>query len=185
MSWIKTINENDASGVLYKIYSQLIEDRGKVSNILKVQSLNPKAMKAHLDLYMSLMFGKCGLSREEREMIAVAVSKANNCPYCIKHHSAALNFYWKDEEKTLKFAEDYKSLKCSERKTAMLEYAVKLTLKPYEVKEEDVTGLRKSGLTDEDILNINMIVSYFNFANRIVLGLGVEYTKEESAGYKY
>ncbi len=101
MSWIEEIETDDADGELAKIYAELIEKRGKVANILKVHSLNPAAMSNHLDLYMTIMFGKSGLSRAEREAIAVVVSASNDCAYCVNHHVEALRRYIKDEE-TLK-----------------------------------------------------------------------------------
>jgi len=80
MSWIDEIEITEADVRLAEIYAGLIDKRGKVSNILKVQSLNPEAMSNHLELYMTLMFGKSGLSRAEREAIAVVVSATNECP---------------------------------------------------------------------------------------------------------
>ncbi|MDQ3522084.1 MAG: carboxymuconolactone decarboxylase family protein, partial [Gemmatimonadota bacterium] len=62
-------------------------------------SLHPAAMQAHMDLYMAVMFQRSGISREERELIAVVVSAANRCAYCVSHHAAALNAYWKDQER--------------------------------------------------------------------------------------
>ncbi len=91
MSWIEEIEIDAAEGKLAEIYAELIEKRGKVSNILKVHSLNPDAMSNHLDLYMTLMFGKSGLSRCEREAIAVVVSASNDCAYCVGHHAEALS----------------------------------------------------------------------------------------------
>ena len=87
MSWIEEIEVDAADGKLADIYAKLIKQRGKVANILKVHSLNPTAMGNHLDLYMTLMFGKSGLSRREREAIAVVVSASNNCAYCVRHHA--------------------------------------------------------------------------------------------------
>jgi alkylhydroperoxidase family enzyme len=66
-----------------------------------------------------------------------------------------------------------------------VEYAVKLTKTPHKVGEEDVEELRRAGLTDQEILNTALAASYFNFVNRMVLGLGVELTEEELRGYKY
>ena len=73
MAWIDEVGVDDAEGKLDEIYAELIEKRGKVSNILKVHSLNPEAMANHLDLYMTVMFGKSGLTRVEREAVAVVV----------------------------------------------------------------------------------------------------------------
>ncbi len=184
MSWITTIDMSEASGELKEIYEGLKEKRGKVSNIMKVQSLNPSVMKEHMNLYVTLMFQKSGLSREEREMIAVVVSKTNECKYCINHHAKALNHYWKDSEKIRKLTQKPDSLELPEKTHRMLEYAVKLTNNPKGINEADIAVLRESGFSDEDILNINLVVSYFNFVNRIALGLGVKFTPEEMRGYK-
>lgn len=184
MSWISVVDESDASGELKEFYDGIKGARGKLSNIMKVQSLNPSAMKNHLDLYMTIMFGRSGLKREERELIATVVSIENKCEYCTSHHAEALKNYWKDEEKVKTLVEDPTSLDLPERKRRMVDYAVKLTKSPGSVGQEDINILRKAGFSDEDILNINLTTSYFNFVNRIALGLGVEFTGEEMRGYK-
>ena len=97
MSWIDEIEISEADGPLADIYKDLVEKRGKVSNVLKVHSLNPEAMSGHLGLYMTLMFGRSGLSRAEREAIGVVVSAENDCAYCVNHHVEALKNYIKDE----------------------------------------------------------------------------------------
>lgn len=184
MSWITTTDETEATGLLKEVYEGVKEQRGKVSNVMKAQSLNPHALEAHLDLYMTLMFGKSGLTRQERELIAVAVSAANGCEYCENHHAEALNQYWNDDEKVRKFRQQPQSLELPQRMLRMVEYAVKLTKNPKEIDRADIDALRESGFSDEDILNIDLITSYFNFVNRIALGLGVEFTPEEMQGYK-
>ncbi|KYK34655.1 MAG: hypothetical protein AYK22_05040 [Thermoplasmatales archaeon SG8-52-3] len=184
MSWIKIIKPTEATGELMQIYKEIEEKRGKISNIMKIQSLNPNIMKNHIDLYINLMFGPSGLSREEREFIAVCVSIINNCEYCIKHHAESLNNYWKDGNKIEKFIEDFNSIEISLRLQNILDYVFKLTGNPSYLKENDIDNLRKSGFSDKDILDINLITSYFNFINRIALGLGVEFSSEEIKGYK-
>jgi uncharacterized protein YciW len=81
--------------------------------------------------------------------------------------------------------EDFRKIDFEEKSLCVLNYAEKLTLELHKITENDVSKLRETGWKDEDILLINMIVSYFNFVNRIALGLGVEFSKEEIAGYKY
>lgn len=185
MAWISVIDEKEAKGELKDIYEQLIKKRGKVANIMKIHSLNPPTMKAHMDLYLSIMFENSTLSREECELIAVVVSSENNCQYCMNHHSEALNFYWEDNDRIEKLKRDFRSVVSSRRELNMLEYAVKLTRKPDGVGLSDIEKLRKNDFSDRDILSINLIVSYFNFVNRIALGLGVEFTPEELTGYKF
>jgi uncharacterized peroxidase-related enzyme len=81
MSWIKVIQEGEAVGELNKLYEQMAEPWGGVDNILKIQSLNPASLRTHFEFYKTLMRGPSGLSRTQREMIAVVVSAANHCQY--------------------------------------------------------------------------------------------------------
>lgn len=183
MSWIKEIEVTEADGKLADSYAALIKQRGKVSNILKVHSLNPDAMDKHLDLYMSIMFGKSGLSRLEREAIAVVVSANNDCEYCVNHHAEALRRYLKDEE-TISLLMSADGLETLEpRLSNIVRHAEKLTTAPAAMTEIDLGELRAVGLSDDDILNITLIVGYFNFVNRIALGLGVYFDADELSGY--
>jgi uncharacterized peroxidase-related enzyme len=184
MSWIQVVDVTGATGKLKKIYEEIETKRGKISNIIKTQSLNPNIMKAHMNLYLTIMFGSSGLSRMEREFIAVSVSVINNCDYCIKHHTEALNHYWKDLDKIKKFIDEFDSIELSKKEKCVLDYVIKLTKNPSNVKINDVDSLRNSGFSDRDILDINLITCYFNFVNRIALGLGVETSDDEIKGYK-
>jgi len=184
MSWIEEIEVNEAEGALADTYAQLIERRGKVANILKVHSLNPAALGNHLDLYMTLMFGKSGLSRMEREAIAVVVSASNECEYCINHHTESLRHYLDDEEalNMLATADGLETLE--PRLSNIVRYSEKLTTAPGAMTESDLGELRAEGLSDRDILDLTLIVGYFNFVNRIAMGLGVAYSAEELSGYR-
>ncbi len=184
MSWINVVDVTEATGELIQIYKELEKKRGKISNIMKIHSLNPDVMKNHMDLYINLMFGLSGLSREEREFIAVTVSVINNCEYCVRHHTEALNHYWKDRDRINKFIDDFNSIELSSRLQCILDYVFKLTKNPSYVKKIDIDGLRNSGFSDKDILDINLITSYFSFVNRIALGLGIEFSSDEVKGYK-
>lgn len=183
IAWIKVIDETEAMGKLRKIYQELKKERGKIANIMRVQSLNPPALEAHMSLYLRLMFGESGLTHEERELIATLVSAANKCKYCVNHHGEALNHYYKDSEKLQRLIQDYRSLQLPKRMLKMLDYVVKLTKAPDKITQADIESLHQCGFTDESILDMNLIVSYFNFVNRIALGLGVEFTPEEVRGY--
>lgn len=183
MAWIDEIEISEAEGRLGEIYRELVEKRGKVSNILKVHSLNPEAMSGHLDLYMTLMFGKSGLSRAEREAIGVVVSAENDCAYCVNHHAAALRHFIKDEE-TLNMLMTADGLETLEpRLSNIVRHAERLTVAPAAMTESDLEELRAVGLDDKDILDLTLIVGYFNFVNRIAVGLGVSYSDDELSGY--
>ena len=184
MSWIDEVDVDDAEGKLEAIYAELLKKRGKVSNILKVHSLNPEAMANHLDLYMTVMFGASGLSRAEREAVAVVVSATNECAYCVNHHAEALRRYIKDEE-TLELLMSADGLETLEpRLSNIVRHAEKLTSAPSAMTESDLGELRAVGLTDKDILDLTLVVGYFNFVNRIALGLGVSFSTDELGGYK-
>ncbi|MDH7603700.1 MAG: peroxidase-related enzyme [Melioribacter sp.] len=185
MPFIKVIDEGNAEGKLKDVYEEIIKSRGKLSNIMKIHSLNLDAMIKHMELYKTIMFGKSNLSREVKEMIAVVVSVANKCDYCINHHAEALNFYWKNKEKLNQFIIDFRSVEFEPKVKLLLEYAYELTITPKNISLATISSLRSSGWNDEDILLANLIISYFNFVNRIALGLGVEFSEDEIKGYKY
>lgn len=185
MAYIDYIEYENAEGELKEIYDGLIGSRGKLANIHKIQSLHPKSITAHMKLYMELMFAKSPLKRYQREMIAVVVSRNNNCNYCVRHHAEALNFFWKSEEKTNQFSQDYKSIELSPVDSQLCLMAEKLTVDPaYEGKEDLMNDLRSKGLDDRAILDATMIIAYFNFVNRIVLNTGIN-LEEQHGGYKY
>jgi len=103
----------------------------------------------------------------------------------VRHHAEALHAYWKDRARVDQLIDDYHALDVPERMQAMLDYGIKLTQAPASVAEEDVQMLRDAGFSDRDVLDINLITSYFNFVNRIAEGLGVAFTEEEATGYDY
>ena len=184
MAWIDVISEESANGELAEIYARLAEQRGKVANILKVHSLNPVSMMRHADLYTHLLFGKSGLTRWEREAIAVVVSAVNACAYCVNHHAEALGRYEKNLEQTRKRLESFDFSAFEPRRAALLDYARKLTQSPSTIDESVIINLRENGITDNDILDANLVAAYFNFVNRIALGLGVKFNDDELQGYK-
>lgn len=185
MPYIDHIDYDNSTGELREIYDELIGSRGKLANIHMIQSLHPKSISAHMKLYMELMFGKSPLRRYQRELLGVVVSKTNNCDYCIKHHAEALNFFWKDKDKTHKFSQDYRSVQLERKDLLLAEMAEKLTREPaYAGKEELLNQLRAERLDDRAILDATLIIAYFNFVNRIVLNTGLN-LESNHGGYKY
>lgn len=185
MSWITVIDENEAEGELKHVYEEIIGARGKMSNIMRAQSLNPASMRAHIELYVTLMFRRSSLRRPDCELLAAIVSSVNGCQYCIKHHAEALHFYWKNRDRVDRLIRDYRTAELNEEQLAMAGYAIKLTSAPTIVSETDIQDLRGAGFSDRQILDINLIVSYFNFVNRIADGLGVEVGEEDVSGFNY
>ncbi len=174
MAWIKIIDEQNAEGSLKEQYDQLIEPWGGVDNILKIHSLNPESLAAHVKLYKTLMYGKSPLRRTDREMIAVVVSAINQCHYWIVHHGEGLLKLTKDESLVNQLKSDYTLANISTKQMAMLNYAAKLTERPADIFNRDIEELREVGFKDRAILDINQIVAYYAFVNRIADGLGVD-----------
>lgn len=186
MSRIQILQPEEANGRLLEIYKEIEQQRGQVAEVLKIQSLRPESIVKHMDLYLEIMFSRSELSRAQREMIAVVVSVANNCTYCAVHHSSALNHYWKDDEKIKYLKADYREVELSKMEMALCKYAEEVTLRPQNLEEVDPTALLKDcGYSDSAILDTTLVVSYFNFVNRMVLSLGVELEKDEGKNYKY
>lgn len=186
MAYIEVINPHEAGPQLKAIYEELILSRGKLAEVHKIQSLNPDTIIRHMDLYQSLMFGKSPLKRYQREMIAVVVSVANNCEYCIRHHVEALRHFWHHEEMVRKIAADYQLLDLDQRDRVLCDLAHRMTVNLPEMQDDvHLAPLREAGYTDRAILDATLITSYFNFVNRIVLGLGVTSGDDEVKGYKY
>ncbi len=185
MANIKVIQPEEASGELQNIYEGLKKSRGKIAEVHKIQSLNPQSIKDHMDLYMTVMFGKSPLKRVHREMMAVIVSVANDCPYCQIHHLEAINNFWKDEEKCESLKTDFRSTDLDEKEKALCDYAWNLTKSPGKSTEQEyVRKLKDIGFDDREVLDATLVISYFNFVNRIVLSLGVD-LEDDPGGYKY
>ncbi|MBW6496983.1 MAG: peroxidase-related enzyme [Bacteroidales bacterium] len=186
MARIKTISHADASGRLLEIYDELVRKRGKLAEIHQIQSLRPESIVKHMELYMEIMFSKSELSRSEREMMAVAVSVANGCAYCREHHLQAYRFYEKDNSKVFSVINWPLNNVLSDREASLCHFARSLTLDPQSHESNDYTAALKTvGLSDAGILDAVLVIAYFNFVNRIVLSLGLEFTPEEATGYKY
>lgn len=185
MTWIRTISHASASGKTKKVYDRILRERGHLANIFTAQGMDPSVLEHHLDLYVDLMIGPGPLSREEREMIAVVVSAANRSAYGAIHHSEALETVDRDPSALYKILKEFTSRKESPREKALLAYAAKLTISPKDVTKDDIKDMMDAGLTDEEILRANLIASYFNFSNRIALGLGIELEEGEARSYKY
>lgn len=172
MPWIRSIDEAHAEGAMAEFYADLRHRRGKPTPILAVQGLDPLALQKHLGLYQHLLFAPGGLTREDRELIAVVVSAANGCEYCVSEHLERLQYYV-EEPDSLAIIRDAPEQIGDARQRAIAAYARKLTLQSAAMRADDVEDLRVHGLDDAEILQVNLVTAYFNFINRIAQGLGV------------
>jgi uncharacterized peroxidase-related enzyme len=186
MARIKVVQPEDAGKELKEVYDDLVQKRGKLSEVLKIQSLHPASISSHVHFYMDIMFSQTSLSKAEKELLAVVVSVANGCLYCQTHHGAALNAYWKDEARVALLKKDHHTASLSAKELALCDFAVHLTKNPSAHEATDYTSaLKEAGLSDEAILDVALVTSYFNFANRMVLSLGVQLEEHQGVGYKY
>jgi len=186
MPRIPVIDPTNAQGRLKEIYDDILKSRGKLADIHQIQSLRPESIVKHMELYMEIMFSRSHLTRAQREMMAVVVSVANACQYCIMHHMQALQHYIKDE-KNLHAITHWPAPDIMDKtNSALCDFAHHLTLSPEEHEENDFTQLlRQQGFSDEAILDAVLVVAYFNFVNRIALSLGLKASESEMKGYKY
>ena len=186
MTRIRTIAADEAAGELADIYAELTRSRGKLAEVHKIQSLHPESIRDHMSLYMTVMFARSPLSRPEREMIAVVVSATNGCAYCIEHHGQALLHFWKDRARLDALIEHRAADPAlTAREAALCRYAELVTREPGSPGVDGaVEALRAVGLDDRAVLDATLVVSYFNFVNRMVLALGVE-LEADAGGYEY
>ena len=149
-------------------YFQKCRDKlGFVPNVLQAWLLRPEKLRNFVRLYDELMLGPSGLSKLEREMVAVAVSSWNRCYYCLVAHGAAVRKISGDAQLGEMLAFNYRVAELTPRVRAMLDLAVKLTAEPHAVGEPDRAGLRAHGLSDADIFDLAEVASFFNYTNRV------------------
>jgi uncharacterized peroxidase-related enzyme len=151
-------------------FAKCEEKLGFVPNVLKAYAFDPAKLAAFVAMYNDLMLAPSGLSKLEREMIAVAVSSQNRCYYCLVAHGAGVRQLSGDPPLGELMAMNYRAARLSARERAMLDFAVKLTAEPWLIEESDRETLRRSGFTDRDIWDIAAVVGFFNMSNRVASG---------------
>jgi uncharacterized peroxidase-related enzyme len=148
-------------------FAKCQEKLGFIPNVLKAYAFDMAKLSAFVAMYNDLMLAPSGLSKLEREMIAVAVSAHNRCYYCLVAHGAAVRALSGDPPLGELMAMNYRAARLSRRERAMLDFAVKLSAEPWAVEEEDRARLRKAGFCDRDIWDIAAVAGFFNMSNRV------------------
>lgn len=143
------------------------EKLGFVPNVLKAYAFDMAKLEAFVAMYNDLMLAPSGLSKLEREMIAVAVSSHNRCYYCLVAHGAAVRQLSNDPTLGELMVMNYRSARLSKRQRAMLDFSVKLTSQPWSVEESDREQLRHAGFSDRDVWDIAAVAGFFNMTNRV------------------
>jgi uncharacterized peroxidase-related enzyme len=148
-------------------FAKCEEKLGFVPNVLKAYAFDMAKLSAFVGMYNDLMLAPSGLSKLEREMIAVAVSAHNRCYYCLVAHGAAVRALAGDPALGELMVMNDRAARLSPRERAMLDFAVKLSAEPWRVEEEGRAALRHAGFTDRDIWDIAAVAGFFNMSNRI------------------
>ena len=155
------------SAAMQAYFGKCQEKLGFVPNVLQAYAFDSVKLEAFVAMYNDLMLAPSGLSKLEREMIAVAVSAHNRCYYCLVAHGAAVRQLSGDPILGELMVMNHRAARLSRRQRAMLDFAVKLSAEPWAVEEEDRAALRKAGFTDRDIWDIAAVAGFFNMSNRV------------------
>ena len=178
MTWIRTIPFEEAEGKVKDLYERIKGPNNNVDNIMMAHSLRPHSMEGHMALYKNVLHhSRNTLPKWLLEAIGVCVSIINQCEYCIEHHYEGMRKLIEDDQKSQsirKALEEGDPSKVFESKElATMNYAVKLTTNPQNISPDDIEKLRINNVDDGEILEINQVAAYFAYANRMVLGLGI------------
>jgi uncharacterized peroxidase-related enzyme len=179
MSWINTISYDESSGNLKALYDRIKGPQDCIDNIMLAHSLRPHSMQGHMTLYKHVLHHpRNKLPKSYLEAIGVYVSMLNRCQYCVEHHFAGLSRLLSDDHRAAEIrqalADENPGNAFSGKELAGLKYAERLTAAASEVSERDIDALRAAGFDDGEILELNQVTAYFAYANRTVLGLGID-----------
>jgi len=153
-------------------FAKCDEKLGMRPNVLLAYTARPEKFRTFSRFYNQLMLAEdSGLTKLEREMIAVVVSSANRCYYCLVAHGQALRHLSGDPQLGEMLVMNYRVAELSIRQRAMLDYAWKLSKTPHDIAESDRAALREAGFSDADIFDITDTAAFFNYTNRMAHGL--------------
>ncbi|MEM8774271.1 MAG: peroxidase-related enzyme [Pseudomonadota bacterium] len=164
-----------------KYFDICVEKLGMIPNVLKAYAFDVEKLNAFTAMYNDLMLGDSGLSKLEREMIAVVVSSINRCWYCQVAHGAAVRTLSGKPELGEAMVMNWRAADLDARQTAMLTFAEKVTKHSSETTETDREALRAAGFTDRDIWDIASVVGFFNMSNRMASAVAMKPNAEYHA----
>jgi len=158
-----------------KNYLEIVQQKlGFIPNVLAAFAKFPKQFEGFTKLYNALMLGESGLTKLEREMIAVTVSSENHCFYCLVAHGSAVRELSNDPQLGERIAANFRSAELPKKQEELLNFTKKLTKDPSEICENDRKKLRDVGYKDRDIWDISAIVGLFNMTNRLASATEME-----------
>lgn len=150
-----------------KYFDICIEKLGMIPNVLKANAFDIDKLNAFTGMYNDLMLANSGLSKLEREMIAVVVSSINHCFYCLVAHGAAVRQLSGDPKLGEMLVMNYRVAPLDARQRGMLDFAAKMTTASATIEEADRQALRDVGFSDRDIWDIANVTGFFNMSNRV------------------
>ena len=166
-------NNNDET--IPSNYLEVVHDKiGFIPNVLTAFSKFPKQFEGFTKLYNSLMLGNSGLTKLEREMIAVTVSSENQCFYCLAAHGAAVRELSNDPQLGERLASNFEAANLSKKHKTMLRFVRNLTREPAKINDYDRQTLSDVGFNDRDIWDISLITGFFNMTNRLAIASEME-----------
>lgn len=178
MTWIRTVPYEEATGRLKTLYDRVKGPGDNVDNIMMAHSLRPHSMEGHMTLYKYVLHHSGNrVPKHFLETLGVLVSQLNGCSYCVEHHFQGLRRLLADDARAnairAAFEAGDPAPAFDAKQLAAVRYAERLTRDPAGMTPDTVAGMRAAGWDDGEILEINQVVAYFAYANRTVLGLGV------------
>ncbi len=156
---------------LQAVFGKCVDKLGLVPNVLATYSMRPQRLRNFMATYNEIMFSDSGLSKLEREMVAVVVSSANRCYYCLVAHGQAVRALSGDPQLGEMLVMNYRVAPLDDRQRGMLDFAWKLTTTPAEVGAKDRERLHQLGFTAEDVFDLTETVAFYNFSNRMAAAL--------------
>jgi uncharacterized peroxidase-related enzyme len=172
-AWITVPAADELPAEVVEQIGPVAERVGFMPNVARLLAVTPSHFVGWWRYFDDLMRGPSGLTKAEREMIAVVVSAEADCPYCVVAHAAALRLRTKDPALADRLAVNYRHVDLPARQQAMLQFAVKLTNAPQQCKQDDLEELREVGFSDEDILHIVEVTAIFNYNVRLATATGL------------
>lgn len=172
-AWITVPAPDELPAEVADEIGDVSERIGFLPNVARLLAVTPSHFVGWWTYFDQLMRGPSGLSKTQREMIAVVVSAESRCPYCLAAHAAALRLRTKDAALVERLAANYRHVDLDPRDRAMLDFAVKLTKSPDACGKDDLERLREVGFTDEDILHVVEVTAIFNYNVRLATATGL------------
>ena len=171
----------DLADDIQAYFAKCRDKLGMVPNVLRSYSFDEQKLRCFKDFYNELMLGESGLDKLEREMIAVVVSAANRCHYCLTAHGQAVRHLSGDPSLGEALVMNFRAAVLTTRQRSMLDFAWRLTVSPETVGEADREALRAAGLSERELWDVTAVTAFFNMSNRMASAIGMQPNPEYHA----